>query len=76
MAETDQKLPDWPRLMPEQFAAAYLGVSVSTLRNRVRSGAMPKPVRVTRGRNVWDRHQLDQFADTLFEQRDDWADLR
>lgn len=70
------RLPDWPRLMPEPYAAAYVGVSVSTFRNKVQSGHMPAPVRVTQGRKVWDKKALDRFADGLSEDRDEWAELK
>jgi hypothetical protein len=52
-------LPDWPRLMPIELAAAYLSRSVSTLRER---GPTPK----RDGRSVlYDRADLDRWADCL-----------
>lgn len=52
-------LPDWPRLMPIELAAAYLSRSVSTIRDR---GPSPK----RDGRSVlYDRHDLDRWADSL-----------
>ena len=48
-----------PRLMPAPAAAHYLGVSVSTLRQ------LPLP-RKERGRQrLYDRHDLDAWADNL-----------
>lgn len=48
-----------PRLMPAPWAAAYLGVSVSTL------SALNIP-RKERGRNrLYDRRDLDAYADAL-----------
>ena len=52
-------LPDWPRLMREEMAAAYLGISASMLRER---GPASKHI----GRcAVWDRRELDRWADAL-----------
>lgn len=52
-------LPDWPRLMSVQMAAAYLSRSVSTIRER---GPTPK----RDGRSVlYDRVDLDRWADRL-----------
>lgn len=52
-------LPDWPRLMDVELAAAYLGIGASTLRE---SGPQPKRL----GRRVlYDRHDLDRWADAL-----------
>lgn len=52
-------LPDWPRLMREELAAAYLGIGVSTLRERG-----PKPNHLGR-RVLYDRRDLDRWADAL-----------
>ncbi|CDO35040.1 AlpA family transcriptional regulator [Novosphingobium sp. KN65.2] len=52
-------LPDWPRLMRETMAAAYLGISKSMLRDH---GPASKHI----GRcAVWDRRDLDRWADAL-----------
>jgi hypothetical protein len=52
-------LPDWPRLMREGMAAAYLGISASMLREH---GPSSKHI----GRcAVWDRQDLDRWADAL-----------
>lgn len=52
-------LPDWPRLMREEMAAAYVGISSSMLRER---GPVPKHI----GRRaVWDRNDLDRWADAI-----------
>lgn len=53
------ELPDWPRLMREAMAAAYLGISASMLREH---GPESKHL----GRcALWDRHDLDRWADSL-----------
>lgn len=55
-------LPDWPRLMPLELAAAYLSRSATVIRERG-----PKPKRD--GRSVlYDRRDLDRWADRLEEQ--------
>jgi len=52
-------LPDWPRLMPIELAAAYLSRSETVIRERG-----PKPKRD--GRSVlYDRRDLDRWADRL-----------
>ncbi len=52
-------LPDWPRLMDIELAAAYLSRSPTVIRERG-----PKPKRD--GRSVlYDRHDLDRWADSL-----------
>ncbi len=52
-------LPDWPRLMRETMAAAYVGISGSMLREH---GPAPKKL----GRcALWDRNDLDRWADAL-----------
>lgn len=48
----------WPRLLSVDDAAAYLSVSRSTVRRLV------KPVPVG-SRVLFDRHELDRFADAL-----------
>lgn len=52
-------LPDWPRLMSEPMAAAYLSIGTTTLRSQG-----PAPKKQGR-RNLYDRHDLDRWADRL-----------
>lgn len=55
-------LPNWPRLMDIELAAAYLSRSPTVIRERG-----PKPKRD--GRSVlYDRHDLDRWADSLGDQ--------
>lgn len=55
-------LPDWPRLMAEPQAAAYLSISATTLRK-------DGPDARRHGRRVlYDRHDLDRWADSLAQQ--------
>lgn len=55
-------LPDWPRLMDIQLAAAYLSRSPTVIRDRG-----PEPKRD--GRSVlYDRKDLDRWADRLGDQ--------
>lgn len=52
-------LPDWPRLMSVELAAAYFSVSVNTFR----SWGIPP---LEQGRRVlYDRRNLDRYADHL-----------
>jgi predicted DNA-binding transcriptional regulator AlpA len=46
-------------------AALYIGVSPSLFDELVKSGEMPKPLRIRR-RTVWDRHQLDECFEALY----------
>lgn len=48
-----------PRLLPERDAAAYLGVSPSTLRK------LPLRRRMLGGKRLFDRADLDAYADAL-----------
>jgi hypothetical protein len=52
----------WPRGLPEELAAFYVGETPSAFRDGVKAGEWPEPKR--RGkRNVWDRTLLDQAMD-------------
>ena len=63
-------LPDWPRLMSEPLAADYLSISATKLRANG-----PKPKRWD-GRILYDRRDLDRFADRLDGQPLDSDDAR
>lgn len=53
------RLPDWPRLMPLRLACAYFGICDRTFRSL---GIAPRRI----GRRVlWDRQDLDRFADGM-----------
>ena len=52
-------LPDWPRLMGEAMAAAYLSLGTTTLREKG-----PTPKRYGK-RRLYDRRDLDRWADLL-----------
>lgn len=54
------RLPDWPRMLALPDAAAYVGISENTFKERV-------PVRPIRfGRRVlYDRLAIDEYLDTL-----------
>lgn len=55
-------LPDWPRLMGVDMASRYLGVSVGTFRSlNIRNQNIGRRV-------VWDRNDLDRYADRLSDQ--------
>lgn len=58
----------WPRLMGEADAAAYLSIGTTTLREKG-----PKPKKLGQ-RSLWDRRDLDRFADALAGQPLDDAD--
>lgn len=55
------ELPNWPRLLSREQAAAYVGLSPNQFIEEVENGAFPQAVRllsVTR-RALWDRLELD-----------------
>jgi hypothetical protein len=58
-------LPDWPARMGEEMAAAYLGISASTLRAGSANGRYPRPVRDGK-RVLYARCQLDRFVHAQF----------
>lgn len=58
-------IPAWPRGLREELAAEYVGLSVPTLRREVAAGRAPKPTRLTRGRQVWLRDDLDAWLDRM-----------
>lgn len=51
-----------PRLLPSPQAAAYLGVSTTKLRS------MPIPRKVLDGKRLYDRLDLDAYADALMNE--------
>lgn len=55
-------LPDWPRRMDAETAAAYLNIGESTLREGWPRGRYPAPIRDGK-RVLWDRRVLDAWAD-------------
>lgn len=52
-------LPNWPRLMCAELAAAYVGLGVTTLREKG-----PEPKEIGR-RRLYDKIDLDRWADRL-----------
>lgn len=52
-------LPDWPRLMSVEQAAAYVSLSTTTIR-----ASGPKPKHFGK-RVLYDRRDLDRWADRL-----------
>ena len=64
MASAGQ-LPDWPRMLTREMAAAYVGVSVDVFDDEVRAGQWPagRPRGAKGGRLTWDRKLLDAAED-------------
>lgn len=58
-------MPDWPARMGEDLASLYLGISLTSFRDRVDAGVYPQPVREGK-RKLWARRQLDRFIDAQF----------
>lgn len=59
------QMPDWPRGLSVDQAAAYVGVSAPTFLQEVAQGKWPQPA--TRGakgsRRIWDRRSIDEAYD-------------
>jgi predicted DNA-binding transcriptional regulator AlpA len=62
-AERPPGLPGWPRGLSVELAAAYVGLSVSTLRKLEKEGEFPSPTWITSWRCVWLRDSLDAWLD-------------
>ena len=58
-------LPDWPRFLTREAAAAYVGVSPTVFDDEVRSGVWPAARKrgSKGGLLTWDRSLLDAAAD-------------
>lgn len=52
------RFPDWPELMRQRTAAAYLDLSESAFIREVYRGTLPYPI-VLGGRESWSRQELD-----------------
>lgn len=55
------RLPDWPRALRAEWAAAYVGLSVTSFRQKVVPD-LP-PIRLTEKRVAWLREDLDAWLD-------------
>jgi hypothetical protein len=53
------RLPDWPRLLSIELAAAYVGLGVTAFE------ALELPARRIGRRKLYDRNELDRWADRL-----------
>jgi hypothetical protein len=58
-------MPDWPARMDDDMAALYLGVGVTTFRDKVKARTYPQPVQEGLAR-LWSRQQLDRFIAAQF----------
>lgn len=56
-------LPDWPRWMSDDVAAAYVGVSTTRFLEEVEAGTWPKPTKRASRVVRWDRALLDRASD-------------
>ena len=55
----------WPRGLSVGEAAAYLGISRTSFQRLVDRQQMPRGKRITEGRVVWDRAELDHVFDHM-----------
>ena len=51
-------IPDWPMMMGEEQAAAYVSLPVATFLRSVQRGELPRP-RLLAGRRRWSRSEID-----------------
>lgn len=58
------RLPDWPRMMKRDMAAAYCSLSVAAFEREVSACMLPMPVKLG-GRDHWCRRSLDAALDRL-----------
>ena len=56
--------------MPLDLAAEYVGLSGSTIQAERKAGRFPQPVKLTPGRIVWYREDLDAWLDQKGGRRD------
>ena len=56
-------MPNWPRLLSEEQAAAYVGVSLNSFKARI-GDPWPAAIRFGR-RKLYDRLALDRAVDAL-----------
>ena len=66
-------MPHWPRALSVNLAAAYVGLSPSTIR---KLPGFPPPIYITTGRTVWLKEALDKWLDLksglVVEENDGW----
>lgn len=58
-----EHMPHWPRGLKIDLASVYVGLSQSTFRSQVDAREIPAPIRLTPGRLVWLREDLDNYLD-------------
>lgn len=56
-------LPGWPLMLRRELAAAYLGMSPSTLDAEAKAGRVPSPVAITPSLQAWHRASLEAWAE-------------
>lgn len=56
-------LPGWPLMLRRELAAAYVGMSPSTLDAEAKAGRVPAPVPMTPSLKGWHRADLDAWAE-------------
>jgi hypothetical protein len=57
-------IPDWPRLMRRDLAAAYCDMPIAEFERGVATGALPQPVKVV-DRDRWSKAALDERVGRL-----------
>lgn len=68
--ETMKQTSLWPRGLNQHQAASYLGISRTTFIKLVASKQMPRGKRISEGRLVWDRAELDHVFDHIDEEKE------
>lgn len=65
-----EKLPDWPRMMKREIAAAYLNISEAELEREILAGRLPHPVKLGNTMH-WSRAEIDRCLEQLTGSNDD-----
>jgi hypothetical protein len=61
----DGSLPGWPRGMPLELAAPYVGLGEAGWMGEVRGGRAPQPIYPTPRKPVWLREDLDLYLEVI-----------
>lgn len=57
-------MPDWPRMLRKELAAAYCDMPLAEFERGVALGLLPQAVRVV-DRDRWSRTQLDETMERM-----------
>ena len=67
-------LPHWPRGLGKPQAAAYLSVSTSLFDKLLLEGAVPPGRKISEGRTIWLKEELDDYLSCLPVEQDEFVE--